>query len=238
MSAPSSEARQEGRITDAAIEACRRRVGVPVRSRIRPHNEVATEDSIRHFAHGIGDDNPLYCDPAYAAHGPWRGVIAPPMYAMSMGIPAVVDWTDGQREVMSGGDPLAGVGQYLCGERWLFIKPIRPGVSTIKSTALRSVELKRSEFGGGRGALLSHRHVHRTEDGTPYVVNDRDFYHAERDATAKAGKYRDIERACIPRTTSRGSTRHMRPRSYAGPSRGSSRTSRLAIHYRRSSRAR
>jgi acyl dehydratase len=194
MTTTAGESSQEGRITDEAIEAYRRRLGIPVRTRVRPHNEVATRDSIRHFAHGIGDDNPLYCDEAYATAGPWGGIIAPPMFAMSMGIPAEVEWTDAQREAMSGGDPLAGVGQYLCGERWLFARPIRPGLSFVKSTALQSVEKKKSEFGGGRGALLSHRHVHRTADGTPYVVNDRDFYHAERDATAKAGKYRDIER--------------------------------------------
>ena len=27
----------------------------------------ATRDNIRHYAHGIGDDNPLWCDPGYAA---------------------------------------------------------------------------------------------------------------------------------------------------------------------------
>jgi acyl dehydratase len=184
----------EGRITDEAIEACRRRIGISARSRVRPHNEVATLDSIRHFAHGLGDDNPLFCDPRRAAAGPWGSIIAPPMFAMSMGIPAQVEWTDVERQVMSGGDPLAGVGQYLCGERWLFARPIVPGVSTIKSTALLSVEQKRSTFGGGRAALLTHRHVHRDAAGVPYVVNDRDFYHSERAATAKAGKYRDLER--------------------------------------------
>jgi len=25
-----------------------------------------TRDAIRHYAHGIGDDNPLWCDPSYA----------------------------------------------------------------------------------------------------------------------------------------------------------------------------
>lgn len=194
MSTTPEEPRQEGRITPEAIEAYRRRLGIPVRTRVTPHNRVATEDSIRHFAHGIGDDNPLYCEPEYAAQTPWGEVIAPPMYPMSMGLPVPVEWTDEERAAMSGGDPLAGVGQYLCGERWLFAAPIRPGLRLFKSTALQSVEQKKSEFGGGRGALLSHRHVHRDADGVPYVVNDRDFYHAERDATAKRGKYRKIER--------------------------------------------
>ena len=38
--------------------------------------------SVRHYAHGIGDDNPLFCDPSYAAgprtrHGQ---AIAPPSF--------------------------------------------------------------------------------------------------------------------------------------------------------------
>jgi acyl dehydratase len=194
MSAPTEENATTGKITPEAIARYRLRLGVPVRTRVRPHNEVATTDSIRHFAHGVGDDNPLFCDPDYAGSTQWGGIIATPMFAMSMGIPAKVDWSEQQRAAMTGGDPLAGVGQYLCGERWLFARPITPGVRLTKSTALHSVEAKTSAFGGGRGALLVHRHVYRDEDGVPYVLNDRDFYHAERAASADAGKYRDIER--------------------------------------------
>ncbi len=195
MNAASTAApRPEGKITEEALAAYARRLGVRVRTRVRPHNEVASADSIRHFANGIGDDNPIFCDPEYAAGTRWGDVIAPPMFAMSMGIPEQVEWTEAEREAMSGGDPLAGVGQYLCGERWLFARPIVPGTRLYKSTWLQSVEMKTSEFGGGRGALLSHRHVHRDAEGIPFVVNDRDFYHAEREATTKRGKYRDIER--------------------------------------------
>ena len=32
-----------------------------------PWCHEATRDNIRHYAHGIGDDNPLWCDPDYAA---------------------------------------------------------------------------------------------------------------------------------------------------------------------------
>ena len=34
---------------------------------LEPWCHEATRDNIRHYAHGIGDDNPLWCDPAYAA---------------------------------------------------------------------------------------------------------------------------------------------------------------------------
>jgi len=45
---------------------------------------VVTRDAIRHFAWGIGDNNPLWHDASHAAASRWRGVIAPPslLYAV------------------------------------------------------------------------------------------------------------------------------------------------------------
>ena len=37
-----------------------------IENTVEPWNYEATRDAIRHYAHGIGDDNPLWCDPAYA----------------------------------------------------------------------------------------------------------------------------------------------------------------------------
>ena len=50
---------QAGRLDEACIEAVRRRIGIPIRNRQRPHTEQVTTDAIRHFAMGYGDDNPL-----------------------------------------------------------------------------------------------------------------------------------------------------------------------------------
>ena len=47
--------------------ASRRLIGVPIADTVEPWCYEATRDNIRHYAHGIGDDNPLWCDPAYAA---------------------------------------------------------------------------------------------------------------------------------------------------------------------------
>ena len=46
---------------------CARRIGVTITDTLEPWCHEATRDSIRHYAHGIGDDNPLWCDPDYAA---------------------------------------------------------------------------------------------------------------------------------------------------------------------------
>ena len=41
---------------------------------------VATPENILHFCQGLGDLNPLWCDPAYAEAGEWGGLLAPPAF--------------------------------------------------------------------------------------------------------------------------------------------------------------
>ena len=55
------------KITDEAVDSLRRLIGVEITDTVEPWCYEATRDNIRHYAHGIGDDNPLWCDPAYAA---------------------------------------------------------------------------------------------------------------------------------------------------------------------------
>lgn len=62
---------------DALAEA-RSLLGMPIR--VEQWNHEATRDVIRHYSWGIGDDNPLYADPAYAAKTRWGGIVAPPTF--------------------------------------------------------------------------------------------------------------------------------------------------------------
>lgn len=50
-------------------------------------NTCASADAIRHFALGIGDDNPLWMDPAYAARGRYGRPVAPPAFLASVVYP-------------------------------------------------------------------------------------------------------------------------------------------------------
>ena len=54
------------KITEAALDDLRTRIGKPIENTAEPWCYEATRDNIRHYAHGIGDDNPLWCDPDYA----------------------------------------------------------------------------------------------------------------------------------------------------------------------------
>ena len=69
------------RLTDAMIDALRQRIGVE-RPIPYPYHTEATRDAIRHFAHGIGDLNPLWQDADYAAQTRWGGLIAPPCFPL------------------------------------------------------------------------------------------------------------------------------------------------------------
>jgi acyl dehydratase len=184
-----------GVVSSETVEAVQRRIGIPTRHRQRFHNEACSADSFRHYAEGYGDDNPLFSEMDYANSSCWEGLIAPPMYPLSAGNLRKVKWTEAEASEMSGGDPLAGVGQYMCGERWIFTRPVRPGDTLMREQSLFDAQLKTSRFGGGSGALLSHRVSWEDQDGSPYCHRYLDFWHADREKSAGAGKYRSIERA-------------------------------------------
>jgi len=67
-------------INDKSLTDLRELIGVPIEDSLEPWCYEASRDNIRHWAHGIGDDNPLWCDPAYAATTAFGRVQAPPSF--------------------------------------------------------------------------------------------------------------------------------------------------------------
>jgi len=186
--------RQPRALDETTIEEVRKRIGIPVRYSPRAHNEVSSTDSFRHFARAYGDDNPLYNEPAHATGSAWGSPIAPPLYPFVSGIARPVDLSEAEKALMAEGDPLAGIGQYMCGERWLFPRPVRAGDVLWQSQSLHSADLRPSSFGGGTGALVSHRVSWEEEGGDPFAFRFLDFWHADREKSKKAGKNRSLER--------------------------------------------
>jgi acyl dehydratase len=83
-----------GDIDDAGYAAIQALDGTPIR--VEQWNNEASWDSIRHYALGLGDDNPLFCDPGYAQRTPYGAVLAPPTFpftafdgAVGAGLPGV-----------------------------------------------------------------------------------------------------------------------------------------------------
>ena len=76
--------RRFARITEPGLEKLRRRIGVVIERPPEPWCYEATRDNIRHYAHGIGDDNPLWCDPDYARATRYGTIIAPPSFLFAL----------------------------------------------------------------------------------------------------------------------------------------------------------
>src|SRR5207253_8013247 len=71
-----------GTITDETFTEYKKTL--PQDLRIDQYNEFASYDTIRHYAHGIGDDNPLWCDEAYGKSSMHGTMLAPPTFLNSI----------------------------------------------------------------------------------------------------------------------------------------------------------
>ncbi len=88
------------------LDDLRQRIGVKIGATVEPWCHEATRDNIRHYAHGIGDDNPLWCDPDYAAKTRYGGIVALPsfLFATSRIISGYVGGLPGVHAMWSGAD--------------------------------------------------------------------------------------------------------------------------------------
>lgn len=121
-----------GEITDEGLAAAAELIGTPLRRSRMQWIETATRDAIRHFAWGIGDDNPLWLDPDYAAGSPAGVVLAPPclLYAVDSTIVA---------------PKLPGVQWIYAGTDWTWFDQIR-----VDDTFRVEAELTGQEIKSGR----------------------------------------------------------------------------------------
>lgn len=62
---------------EGALEEARSLIGVALRRTNQTWNTEASPDAVRHFCWGIGDENPLFCDPAYGKSSTWGSGLAP-----------------------------------------------------------------------------------------------------------------------------------------------------------------
>lgn len=178
-----------GRITDAAIEKMRMRIGYRT-----PYdfmwNTEATTDALRHFAHGYGDDNPLFCDPEYGAESRWESQIAPPMFFQTVGHNTAPQMPDEVRKASRGA--LRGVHQFYSGAEFRFFRPIRLGDRLNYNGVMSDITPKESSFGGGRSVLTHNELTYRNQDGEVVTWEHHWFVHTERETAKKAGKLKDV----------------------------------------------
>jgi acyl dehydratase len=183
-----------GRITDEGIERLRARIGVEVPKEPLLHvfNEYAGVDTIRHFANGYGDDNPLYTDPEHGASTRWGSMIAPPTFLTTTGVSAAAELTEEQRE--QGGGALAGVHAFWSGNSVAWFRPVVPGDRLVERRFLHSFEVKQSAFAGGRSVVERHRSAFTDAAGAAVAHWDRIMVRAERESAKRTGRYSAVER--------------------------------------------
>jgi acyl dehydratase len=125
------------KITERGLDELRRRIGVKIEDTLEPWCHEATRDNIRHYAHGIGDDNPLWCDPDYAAKTRYGGIVAPPsfLFATSRIISGYVGGLPGVHAMWAGAD-------------WTWHKPTRRNDEILTEASLKDLIEHQTRFAG------------------------------------------------------------------------------------------
>jgi acyl dehydratase len=183
----------EYKISDDDIERQRQLIGYMEPAKARDYIQTVTEDNIRNWSVGIGDDNPLFCDPAYARGTRWGGVIAPPMMIFSVNSPMKGDPTpDHIRKLRK--SLFRGIHEFVSGSRWEWYRPLRPGDTIFNYSGEDSSEVKQSEF-AGRSVINIRKHVRINQRAEVVAVNRVLTVLTERGTAKKKGKYSEIKPA-------------------------------------------
>jgi acyl dehydratase len=182
-----SRAARFPRITPEALAALRARIGVKIGATAEPWCHEATRDNIRHYAHGIGDDNPLWCDPDYAATTRHGGLIAPPsfLFACSRIISGYVGGLPGIHAMWSGAD-------------WTWHQPIRRNDEVSTEAWLKDLKEHDTKF-AGRAVQQTYHVRFFNQRGDLLAEADSWCFRTERDQARESGTKYDDLKARAPR---------------------------------------
>ncbi len=174
--------REFPKITDEALADLRARIGVPIGTTLEPWCHEATRDNIRHYAHGIGDDNPLWCVPDYAARSPWGGLVALPsfLFATNRIISGYVGGIPGVHAMWSGAD-------------WRWHRVIRRNDEITSEATLKDLIEHQTKFAGR--AIQQVYHVDFYNQRGELVADAESWcFRTERDHARERGtKYTEVK---------------------------------------------
>jgi len=167
----------EGKITPEALEDWKRRIGAKLRIP-NIYNTLASKDSIRHCADGVGDCNPLWRDEEYAEKTRYGCIVAPPYWLYSV----FPTW------VLQG---LPGVHAYHSGNEWEFYKPILVNDRITPECVFTGFEEKKSAFAGKMVMEYQDAYYHN-QRGELVAKAKSWLVRVERAATREKGKYHKL----------------------------------------------
>ncbi len=178
-------------ITDADIDRQMKLLGFNQAAKTREYIQTATEDNIRNFAHGCGDDNPLFCDPDYARGTRWGSVIAPGMMAGIINAPMHGDPVPDEIKALRK-SLFKGIHVFVSGSTWDYYRPVYPGDTLYSYNGDETCEVKASEF-SGRSVITVRKDVKVNQRGEVVAVYRILRVLTERKTAARKGKYADIK---------------------------------------------
>lgn len=127
-------------------------------------NHVVTRDNIKHWAMGVGDDNPLWWDDDYAARSPVGGLTAPPTYLYSH--------ANGTHLAAKGEQsPLWDLPSLVIAERWAWRRSVRLDEVIRAERVLAEVTADAPAGFGGAIATELTRTDFRTPEGELVAEN-------------------------------------------------------------------
>jgi acyl dehydratase len=180
-------------LTDHDIERARLLIGVDVPTKNTEHIAAAGFDSIRNFAWGLGDDNPLYCDEDYGRTTRWGTQIAPNSMVNVIGSPLLGDPMPEEIKKATK-SVFRGIHVFVSGGSMDWYRPIFPGDRLFSFGGEESLEVKDSEF-AGRSVIQVKRSVHFNQRGDVVAVHRVLRVLAERKTARERGAHNTIEPA-------------------------------------------
>jgi acyl dehydratase len=170
------------KITEEALDDLRKRIGKPIVGSLEPWCHEATRDNIRHYAHGIGDDNPLWCDPGYAAQSRYGTIVALPSFLFST-----------SRIVSGYVGGLSGVHAMWAGADWTWHEPVLRNDEIQTEAHLKDLIEHQTRFAGRAFHQIYHVDFFK-QDGTKVAEANSWCFRTDRDEARERGtKYKEVK---------------------------------------------
>ena len=177
------------KITEAGLTDLRCRIGVPITNSVEPWNYEATRDAIRHYAHGLGDDNPLWTDPAYAERTRFGTIVALPSFLFS---------TSRIASGYCGG--LSGVHAMWAGADWVWHERVLRGDVIRTQSHLKDLIEHQTRFAGRSFQQIYHTDFFN-QTGSKVAECDSWVFRTDRDEARERGtKYTEAKSRFEPFT--------------------------------------
>lgn len=124
---------QSPALWEGALEEAGSLIGVDLRRGSQQWNTEASADNVRQFCWGLGDENPLFCDPDYGARSDWGSALAPGCFLYTIDTTVIAP-------------KLRGIQWLYGGTNWEWYKPIRHrDAFTVQARLLSATEKKGSK---------------------------------------------------------------------------------------------